>query len=196
MSTIRPGRVLAPAAMAVLAPALPRVALAQRVLIAPSATTDLVFDDNLFGTPEQEAMSDAILRVTPGLSVSRETATTYLFGDYNVDAERHREHPTLTTALSSGEHPMTVHLRTIALVAVVASAWSPPAQAQALRSAAPAARAPVQPSSSPAAGSAPSPALRAPIVEADHHRIEEAPTCAASSATSVRRRPWTSSRLR
>ena len=44
-----------------------------KVLVSPAAAAGVVFDDNLFSTPKTEALSDGILRVTPGLSASRET---------------------------------------------------------------------------------------------------------------------------
>jgi len=80
---------------------LPVRAVAQaRVLIAPSASAGLAFDDNLFSTPDQQAITDQILRVTPGLSASRETARSYWFGGYSFDAERYQEHPILTTPMA------------------------------------------------------------------------------------------------
>jgi hypothetical protein len=94
------GRVLAIAAVGALAAGLPTAAHAQRVLIAPSASAGLVLDDNLFTTAEPDARADTILRVTPGLSASRETATTYLFGEYRFDAERYQDNPGLTTPLA------------------------------------------------------------------------------------------------
>jgi hypothetical protein len=77
-----------------------RSAAQARVLIAPSASAGLAFDDNLFSTPDQQALTDQILRVTPGLSASRETARSYWFGGYSFDAERYQEHPILTTPMA------------------------------------------------------------------------------------------------
>jgi hypothetical protein len=80
---------------------LPAVATAQaRVFIAPSASAGYVFDDNLFSTPDEQALGDQILRVTPGLSASRETQHTYWFGGYSFDAERYQDHSILTTPVA------------------------------------------------------------------------------------------------
>ena len=60
----------------------------------------IVFDDNLFSSPDGLAVGDSIIRVTPGLSASRETAHSYLFGTYSFDAERYRENAILTTPIA------------------------------------------------------------------------------------------------
>lgn len=71
-----------------------------RVLIAPSAGVGFVIDDNLFSAPQGTTTSDMVMRVTPGLSASRETARTYWFGGYSFEAERYQDHATLTTPLA------------------------------------------------------------------------------------------------
>src|SRR4051794_29352604 len=71
-----------------------------RVLIAPSTGAGIVFDDNLFSSPDGLTVSDSIIRVTPGLSASRETAHSYFFGTYSFDAERYRDHAILTTPIA------------------------------------------------------------------------------------------------
>jgi hypothetical protein len=79
----------------------PRVASAQaRVIIAPSAGAGFVLDDNLFSARQGVTTSDMIMRITPGLSASRETARTYWFGGYSFDAERYQDHASLTTPMA------------------------------------------------------------------------------------------------
>jgi hypothetical protein len=71
-----------------------------RVLVAPSAGAGVVYDDNLLSAPEGQTLADTIVRVTPGLSLSRESAHSYWFGSYSFDAERYQDHTTLTTPLA------------------------------------------------------------------------------------------------
>jgi hypothetical protein len=68
-----------------------------RVIVAPSAGAGIVYDDNVFSTPKDEATTDTILRVTPGFAASRETPRTSWFGSYSFDAERYTDHTDLTT---------------------------------------------------------------------------------------------------
>jgi hypothetical protein len=68
-----------------------------RVIVAPSAGAGIVYDDNVFSTPKDQATTDTIWRITPGFSASRETPHTNWFGSFSFDAERYSDHPTLTT---------------------------------------------------------------------------------------------------
>jgi hypothetical protein len=71
-----------------------------RVIVAPSAAAGPVYDDNLFSAPQGQETVDVIWRVTPGISGSRETPRTFWFGNYSLDAELYRDHPSLTTPLA------------------------------------------------------------------------------------------------
>jgi hypothetical protein len=69
-----------------------------RLVVVPSISVGFVYDDNVFY--EAAGNLEAIWRVTPGLSVSREAQRTSLFADINFDLERFREHPDLSTPLA------------------------------------------------------------------------------------------------
>src|SRR5262245_13883065 len=63
-----------------------------RVIVAPSASVGLVYDDNVFSAPKDQAVQDSLWRVTPGFGASRETPRTFWFGSYDFDAERFTDH--------------------------------------------------------------------------------------------------------
>jgi hypothetical protein len=69
-----------------------------RLVVVPSISIGFVYDDNVFY--EAAGNLEAIWRVTPGLSVSRETPRTALVADLSFDLERFREHPALSTPLA------------------------------------------------------------------------------------------------
>jgi hypothetical protein len=82
-----------------LAAAAPAAAHAQsRLVVAPSLSLGFVYDDNVFY--ETAGNLEAIWRVTPGVTVTRETQRSALFADLNFDLERFREHPSLSTPLA------------------------------------------------------------------------------------------------
>ena len=86
-------------AVAVVAAGTPHALQAQsRVVVVPSLSLGFVYDDNVFYEPAGNL--EAIWRVTPGLTVTRETARSALFADLNFDLERFREHPALSTPLA------------------------------------------------------------------------------------------------
>ena len=77
----------------------PAAAAAQsRVEVVPSIGAGYVYDDNLFyeaDTPGETPAMDAIWRITPGLTVTRESRRARFIGRYVLDAERYRDHPDL-----------------------------------------------------------------------------------------------------
>jgi hypothetical protein len=69
-----------------------------RLVVAPSISVGFVYDDNVFY--EETGNLEAIWRLTPALTVTRETARTALLADVSFDVERFREHASLSTPLA------------------------------------------------------------------------------------------------
>ncbi len=66
-----------------------------QVVVQPSVTVSVAYDDNLF--IRVPATSDTVLRITPSIHASRSTPRLALFGSYSLDVERYQDHPDLTT---------------------------------------------------------------------------------------------------
>jgi hypothetical protein len=76
---------------------VPSIAAAQaRVEVVPSIAAAYVYDDNLFYEPDapgEEKALDAMWRITPGVTLTRESRRARVIGRYLFEAERYRDHP-------------------------------------------------------------------------------------------------------
>jgi len=105
--TLLPGR--APIALALLMMLIPFESFGQsRLAIEPSVDVTELHDDNLFFSSGNQAR-DQILRVTPAVSLRRESPHWLLSGSYSFDSERFSRHPELTTLRARERALASVH---------------------------------------------------------------------------------------
>lgn len=96
--------------LALLLTLLPAAVRAQgRTEVQPSITSGLVFDNNLFFT--ENRIDDLIWRVTPAITVTRDTPFGSFLGRYSFDAERYLDQTDLNTPFARQDAGIAVTAR-------------------------------------------------------------------------------------